>query len=121
MKRTVEDVLAAVNESVGDTFVEPVTSIRSERIGGDTALHIVAKWGDAEAVRLLVKAGATIDKPGEDNNTPLHYAAMLGKLEAAKCLVELGAKPSRDRYGNTPSQLATDNAVLRSYLLQNGF
>jgi len=121
MNRTVEEVLAAVDESVGDSFDEPVTSVRSERIGGDTALHIVAKWGDVEAVRLLVKAGASIDKPGEDDNTPLHYAAMVGRLEAAQCLVELGAKSLKDRYGNTPSQLVSNNDELRSFLVKHGF
>jgi ankyrin repeat protein len=121
MRKTVEEVLGSVNHAVGESFPQSVTSVHSERIGGDTALHIVAKWGDSEAIRILVGAGALIDKPGEDHNTPLHYAAMLGKFEAAKCLVELGAKCTKDRYGNTPSQLANGHVELRSYLLQNGF
>ena len=118
--RTLQQVLEQMDKA--DLFFGvKVDSVHTERFSGETALHIYAKWGGEEAVRILVDAGASIDKPGEDNNTPLHYAAMLGKFEAAKCLVELGAKCSRDRYGNTPSQLATDSDELRSYLAQNGF
>jgi ankyrin repeat protein len=121
MKRTVHEVIAAVNASVGESFNEGVTSVHSERADGETALHIVAKWGDADAIAVLVEAGAKIDKVGEDCNTPLHYAAMLGNKEAAECLVHLGAKCSKDRYGNSPSQLANAHIPLQSFLLQHGF
>lgn len=115
------EVLEAVNASVGDSFEGGVTTVHSERLGGDTALHIVAKWGDAEAISVLVEAGAIVDKPGEDGNTPLHYAAMIGHIEAAKRLVQLGAIATRDRYGHLPSQSAATNSELQNYLVQNGF
>jgi ankyrin repeat protein len=121
MKRTVQRVIEEVNRSAGESFSGGITSVYSERAAGETALHIVAKWGDAEAIRLLVGAGADIDKAGEDRNSPLHYAAMLGKFDAVKCLVELGAKCSQDRYGNTPSKLATEHTDVSKYLLQHGF
>ena len=97
-----------------------VDSVHSHRPCGETALHIVAKWGDAEAIDILIANGADIDKQGEDRNTPLHYAAMLGRLDAAKRLVELGAACLEDVYGNTPSQLAADPEVNR-YLADRGF
>ena len=72
-------------------------------------------------MEILVKAGADLNKTGEDENTPLHYAAMLGHVAAVKRLVTLGAKCSRDHYGNTPSMLATNSQDLRHYLESHGF
>src|SRR5262245_17599430 len=109
MAKTVEQVLQEVAYHVGDSFDAGVGSVTSERVGGDTALHIVAKWGDEEAVRALVAAGAEIDKVGEDDNTPLHYAAMMGHAGVVKALIDLGASPARDRYGNAPSDLAVEH------------
>ena len=119
--KTLTEVFDAVNRSVGDSFDGPVDSVQTERAGGETALHIVAKWGDAEAIRVLVANGADINKAGEDSNTPLHYAAMLGKLEAVRCLAQLGAVNSKDRYGNTPADLAEDHKDVHDFLKAHNF
>jgi uncharacterized protein len=92
MPKTVTDVIATVNQSVRHLYEDRVKSVNSERFDGETALHIVAKWGDEEAIRLLVCAGAPIDKPGEDGNTPLHHTAMPGHFGAVATLVQLGAR-----------------------------
>jgi ankyrin repeat protein len=118
--RTLQQILAAIDQA--DVFLGvPVNSVRSERFTGETALHIYAKWGDPEAIRILVANGADIDKRGEDDNTPLHYAAMLGQLAATQCLVELGAANCRDRYGNRPIDLADDHADVRKFLESSGY
>jgi ankyrin repeat protein len=119
--KTLTEILDNVNRSAGGSFDGPVDSVQTERVGGETALHIVAKWGDAEAIRVLVANGAGLNKPGEDNNTPLHYAAMLGKLAAVHCLVELGALNSKDRYGNTPAELAYDHKDVHDFLKAHNF
>ena len=117
---TLDELLSQVDRA--DLFFGvKVDSVHAERFSGETALHIFAKWGNAEAIRVLVSHGADINKKGEDDNTPLHYAAMLGHLEAVKCLVELGAFNLRDRYGNTASQLAQEHDTVREYLIQQGF
>lgn len=116
--RPLADVLAYVDDA--GAFLESVTSVNTERYGGETPLHLVAKWGDAEAIRILVAHGARIDKAGEDGNTPLHYAAMLNQFDASKTLIELGAKCCQDVYGNTPSQLANDEELV-DLLREHGF
>jgi ankyrin repeat protein len=121
MPRTLAQVLNEVGASSGDLFDGGVTSVTSERFDGETALHIASKWGDEEAIRILIAAGAVINKPGEDHNTPLHYAAMMGHLGAAMALVDLGAVCSKDRYGNVPSELAREHAVVYEYLVKHGF
>jgi uncharacterized protein len=118
--KTLEEVLATVNQA--DVFFGGlVESVHSERFGGETALHLCAKWGDAEAVQVLVANGADINKPGEDGNTPLHYAAMLGHLAATRALVVLGAANARDRYGNLPVDLASERPDVKVFLAASGY
>jgi ankyrin repeat protein len=116
---TVAEVLERV-ERAEVFFGARVESVHTERFDGETALHIVAKWGDAEAIRVLAAGGADINKRGEDNNTPLHYAVMMDHLAAAQALVELGAARLEDIYGNTASML-TDDEDVRRYLVEHGF
>ena len=118
--RTLQQILEEMN-GAGLFFGVKVDSVHSERFSGETALHIFAKWGDAEAISILVENGADINKRGEDQNTPLHYAAMLGKQQAVERLVTLGAKNLQDRYGNTPKQLAVDHLAVHEFLDKNGF
>lgn len=102
-------------------FGVKVESVHTERFSGETALHIFAKWGNAEAIRTLVENGADLNKAGEDRNTPLHYAAMAGHLEAVQCLVKLGAKNLNDMYGNSPRHLAKGHPEVEAFLAENGF
>ncbi|KAI9771245.1 MAG: hypothetical protein M1839_002829 [Geoglossum umbratile] len=42
---------------------------------GNTALHVAAQFGQQEAIRLLIQAGADKNAKNHDNQTPLHLAA----------------------------------------------
>ena len=57
-----------------------------------TALHWAALNGNADAARLLIKAGADVNVQKLDNlYTPLHVAAERDSAEVAKLLIENGA------------------------------
>lgn len=77
--------------------------------GEDSPLHVAARHGLKDDIAVLVKAGASVNKPGELGFTPLHNAAMAGRLDAAKQLLQLGANP---RLLNEFDQTAADVAEL---------
>ncbi|XP_054874660.1 uncharacterized protein si:ch73-193i2.2 isoform X2 [Amphiprion ocellaris] len=56
-----------------------------------TPLHYAAKNDAVEAIRLLLRAGATIESTDYKLRTPLQLAANLGRSDAARLLLELGA------------------------------
>jgi uncharacterized protein len=104
-------------------FGSVVDSVHTERNFGETALHIVAIWGDVEAIAVLVENGADINKQGEEGFTPLHYAAEQDHLEAVQCLISLGAKNLRNVDGDTPKELAQvlGHDAIFNYLSNHGF
>eukprot|EP00877_Chromochloris_zofingiensis_P007246 jgi/Chrzof1/2775/Cz11g28230.t1 len=60
---------------------------------GQTALHLAADQGLAEAVSLLTHSGANINVPREeDNRTPLHIAVNEGHGDVVAALLEAGAE-----------------------------
>lgn len=64
--------------------------------GGNTALWFAAQgpWPNGLAVvRILVEAGADINKPCEHGRTALHMAAAWGHLDIVEYLLEKGADP----------------------------
>lgn len=93
------DVLAAL--ALGDTD----TAARFASALGPGVLHLLAKRGDAEAVRWLLGRGADPDAVwrhfGADV-TALHLAAMGGHEEVAQVLLAAGADPTiRDSVHNS--------------------
>ncbi len=69
-----------------------------QRPGGETALHLAAGTGKAEAVRLLLRADANFEAVADNGHTPLDYALRLGTVtEASEALVEAGAKLTPER------------------------
>ena len=60
-------------------------------VEGYAPLHLAAKNGHAEAIRLLIEAGATVDLRAKLGVTPLHEAVVRRKLHAAVALLEAGA------------------------------
>jgi len=61
-------------------------------------------------IRLLLKAGASIDAQDKNGATPLHRAVRTRCAAAVKCFLEAGADPTiRNRPGSTPFHLAAQN------------
>jgi ankyrin repeat protein len=81
---------------------------------GWTPLHLAAFFGQLDAARLLVEAGADLQAVSRNSNanTPLH-AATAGKHQAvALMLLEQGADPTvTDGGGYTPSRIALENQL----------
>jgi ankyrin repeat protein len=77
---------------------------------GGTALHVAARYGHVEAIRVLVEE-LCMDKEATMANrvTPMHVAAGNGQVEAMEVLVQLGAdKDAKDVNGWTPLRWAAD-------------
>ena len=60
-------------------------------------LHIAARYGYLDVVRLLLEYGAEVDVNDVDANTPLHEALNYGQAEAAAFLIAAGADVNRAR------------------------
>lgn len=74
---------------------------------GWTLLHGQARGGDAQAITVLVKAGANVNTADTGGATPLHVAAQFGHAQAATALAEAGADVNlATEIGNTPLHLA---------------
>ncbi|MDN6858087.1 ankyrin repeat domain-containing protein [Pseudomonas sp. CAN2814] len=103
--RTLKEIFTEI-ESVPDYFGHQISSVDYQNGWGDTPLHIVSCWGDCEAIKMLVEAGADINKPGETGFTPLHCAVEQDHPQAVALLLALGAKALPDANGLLPSDLA---------------
>lgn len=86
-------------------------------------LHVAAIWGDCDAIRALVDAGACVDQRGEHGFTPPMEAVEMGHFDAAKLLIDLGATSIPNDEGQCPSEYATmtGSSALASYLATKGF
>ena len=82
-----------------------------DRSGPAQALHIASLWGNAQAVGVLVQAGADVNKPNEmGDRTPLHMVATRfekgsagGRLICAQYLIAAGADlTAKDTEGGMP-------------------
>ena len=103
--RSLEEILNQV-ESVPDYYGHKATSVNCKNGWGDTPLHIVSCWGDCEAIKALIEAGADINTQGETGFTPLHCATEQNHAEAVALLLSLGAEAVQDSNGHTPIELA---------------
>lgn len=78
--------------------------------GGNTALWFAAQGpapGGLEVARLLIAAGAAINRQCEHGRTALQMAAAWGHLDVVQLLIQHGADPTiRDDQGVTPAEMA---------------
>ncbi|KAJ1435899.1 ankyrin repeat-containing domain protein, partial [Ochromonadaceae sp. CCMP2298] len=59
---------------------------------GSTPLHIVAKKGYADCVRMIIQQGANVNAPHRQlGHSALHYAAMAGSYKSMNHLLNAGA------------------------------
>jgi ankyrin repeat protein len=79
--------------------------------GGDRpSLVDVAKNGDMEALRALLKQGASVNAAGADGTTALHWASYRDEVESADLLIRAGAKVNAaNDLGVTPLWTASLN------------
>jgi ankyrin repeat protein len=79
---------------------------------GFTALHFAAFFGKAEAARILLATGASVDaySRNETHVQPLHSAASGNHHEVCRVLIAAGADVNAtQRYGYTPIHAAAQN------------
>ncbi|AEO71495.1 92e4c9ee-7a10-4609-b83e-85c30042bac6 [Thermothielavioides terrestris] len=101
-----------------EMLVEAGVDINWQDKGGETALHIAARFGHDECARVLLKGTAEQKANLELTEksfawTPLHIAAVDGHLSVAQLLVDAGADVDKlDSSGWT----AKEHAALRGHL-----
>jgi ankyrin repeat protein len=87
------------------------------------ALHLAARCGRAETVRILLEAGADIDAHNGDGKTALYQAVNYYRAETVSILLKAGANiDARDKHGKTALHIAAyqdDNETV-SILLEAG-
>jgi uncharacterized protein len=113
-KRTL-DIFEATSlgrlDRVKECLREP-TAANSYSKDGFTALHFACFFGQPEAARLLLEAGAAADAVAMNpmRVMPLHSAASARNLEAARLLLEHGAPVNaRQQGGWAPIHAAAQN------------
>ena len=118
-RQSVDEFLARVASHLLPGESGPTIDVRTKGVGGDTALHLAALWGDVRGVQLLLDAGAFIDEQNELGRSPLYYAILEGHDSVAEYLLESGADPDQStELGFTPRLIAqrSRNPVLSGML-----
>lgn len=104
------DVDTVRNQLKSGVDVDILNGRASNGDGGNTALWFAAQGpepGGIKLVRVLVEAGARINRQCEHGRTALHMAAAWGHLDVVMFLVENGADGVlHDDEGMTPAMLA---------------
>lgn len=101
---------------------------KTERTGSSSAsmspIHLAARNGHLEVLRLLLVKGANPDLMTKDGNTALHLAVSERRRDCARLLLASGAKPDirNQRDGETPLHVAAGvgDEQMVMLLLQKG-
>lgn len=73
----------------------------------DTVLHTVCSWGDLEAVKILVAAGADVNAKGDLGGIPLFNAVVGRNPDVVQFLLKSGCNP---KIANSHKRLVLDYA-----------
>lgn len=86
---SIEHLLLYIGENA--LGFEPPVEVDTQRLDGDTPLHIACNWGDVSAVEILLEHGANPNTKGDMGCTPLYTTVSFGNLRCAKLILEAGA------------------------------
>lgn len=85
----------------------PIDPLSYRDSGGDNLMHIAARRGDLDTVRLLADAGLDISEQGEMGFTALHNAYQYKHAEVVDFLLARGASTTTENYfGKLPGEYA---------------
>ncbi|XP_064463387.1 uncharacterized protein LOC135374333 isoform X2 [Ornithodoros turicata] len=89
----------------------------------NTALHLSARKGHANVVKLLIPLYTSVDVINVDGMTPMHVCAFKGHLGVVKLLLLRSRMSSRDKYGRTPLHWACESGAVDivNFLLPHSF
>jgi ankyrin repeat protein len=88
--KNANDVLLKMQDIV-EFGNQKLESVNQRGIFGNTPLAVASGWGDLEAVRLLIGAGADVNAKVEDNDTALHRAVSFQHKDVIELLLSSGA------------------------------
>jgi len=112
------------HELIEPAFVAGADLDVRDSVGGESALYVAARAGHADAVRTLVRLGASVDGTTGGRETPLSAAAVWGRLDAVQALLDARANPNAlDAAGDGPLHKAAEHGhaeVLRALLAAGG-
>ena len=79
------------------------TDLHSINVLGQSALHVAARHGNHSSIKVLLRAGASVDHADADGATALHEAVRCGSVACVRVLLEGGANFRKcDSAGDLP-------------------
>lgn len=116
------DVTAVQRELDAGVEVDILNGRAANGDGGNTALWFAAQGpapGGVAVARLLLAAGADVNRKCEHGRTAMQMAAAWGHLDVVQLLIESGADATiQDDQGLTPFMIASESARVAKDRLQ---
>jgi hypothetical protein len=116
-----ESLDALLNEIAEILLIDPPISVNEKRFE-DTPIHVVSVWGDINALKMLIDAGAKVNVFGDLSCTPLYNTVSFGHVRCTKMLIEAGATLDDVNELNTSAQkraLKSKNPELAKLFIQH--
>jgi uncharacterized protein len=123
MKPDLRELLDRYSEDFSDFEGIDLQDVNQAGIDGEERpLHLAARHGLIDDMRILLREGADVDARGDLGLTPLHNAAMKGHIAAVQLLLEHGADvDAKDENGSGASDWGRRHpAVLKMLASKRG-